>query len=123
MELDQNAEDMVKDLEFKEYLKTIRELSIVETPKTSETVLDKELTRKMNTKKVHEVQTLKTIIDSMPDINTIIDIGGGVGHLSCALISNTDKKSICIDINPELQVTGAKKIKRWFPELTDKIHF
>ncbi len=116
-------ETLVQDKDFKIFLKTIRELTDVEVETTAETPLNPGLLRKLNPKKKHEIQTLKTIVDGLKETSTIIDIGGGVGHLSCALISQSDKRSLCVDINKELQTLGAKKINNWLAEEANQIHF
>ncbi|MBN21745.1 MAG: hypothetical protein CL678_10720 [Bdellovibrionaceae bacterium] len=119
----QPHEDLVKNREFKDYLKKIRHLTQINKLKINETSLKKDLTRKMTDKKQHEVKTLKTLISSNHQYKTIIDIGGGAGHLSCAILNNTNLKSICIDQDLKIQSAGKNRIEKWQPDIKNQIHF
>lgn len=116
-------EELVQDSDFKIYLSQIKALTTLEQLKTQETKLAPEFLRKLNLKKRHEVQTLRSFIDKHSKAQTFIDIGGGAGHLSCALVSDTNRQSICVDMDSQLQLSGLKKIQRWHPQIKNQIHF
>lgn len=113
----------VNDIEFKLYLRQIKTLTDIEKQIIKETQLAPEYLRRLNPKKKHEVQTLRTFIDEHSQTQTLIDIGGGAGHLSCALLGNTDKRSICVDMDSKLQDGGLNKIQKWHPHIKDQIKF
>jgi hypothetical protein len=121
-ECNQNTEH-ISDKNLVSFMNKVKELTTIPVIKVEETQLDQVYKRKMNNKKVHEIQTLKTFIDSNVKINSFIDVGSGAGHLSQALITNSNKISLCIDMNAVFQKIGLDKIKRWLPQLSDKITF
>ena len=114
---------MIEDESFREFISTIQDLTKLSSLDIQETKLPSELLKKLNPKKKHEIQVIKTISDEDQETETIIDIGGGAGHLSCALLQNTQKKSICIDYDSPIQLSGKKKINKWLPHLNDKVSF
>lgn len=105
------------------FMNTVKELIQIPIITANEFKLDQVYKRKMNEKKVHEIQTLKSFIDKNVSVNKFIDIGSGAGHLSQALISDNIKSSTCIDMNHEYQKIGVEKINRWLPHLKDRIKF
>lgn len=79
--------------------------------------------RKMSLKKVHEVQWFLGLFHNS-SISQFFDIGSGMGHLSCALLSDAShRKSLCLDANFQYQLTGREKIKRWSPNLLERLEF
>ena len=113
----------LKSLEFIDFVNKCKELSKVPFKNEYETKLAQNLTRKLTPKKQHEVQTIKTYVGNLKKIESIVDIGSGAGHLSCALVANTKMQSYCLDMNSEFQEQGKKKINHWLPELKEQIHF
>lgn len=113
----------IKSLEFINFIKKCKELSKIPFKNEYETKLSKNLTRKLTPKKRHEVQTIKTYVENLKNIKNIVDIGSGAGHLSCALVANTQKQSFCLDMNSKFQEQGKKKINHWLPGLKEQIHF
>lgn len=115
--------NMVKNPSFKIFLDQIDYLSNIGQLKVNETILPSEYLRKMNIKKRHEIQTLKSLIDSDSQSDYLIDIGGGAGHLSCALLYQNKKESLCLDLNSDLKTSGERKVKRWLPQIEKQIIF
>jgi hypothetical protein len=105
------------------YLVTIGELKNVARLDLIDTFLTPELSRKLNQKKKHEIQKISSFVDSQVQEKQFVDIGGGAGHLSNALVFNNDKSSTCIDMDEKLQSIGRDKIKYWIPENVDSIKF
>jgi len=116
-------EDRVDDPLFKEFVKSVRKLSLLERRSIPEAKLGRSFTLKLNAKKRHEIQTLKTIVDSIPGLETVIDVGGGAGHLSSALLSQSKLRSICIDRDSDLQKSGEDRIRARQSEVSDRIRF
>lgn len=110
-------EDLVISPSFKSYLKSIRTLQELPQSKLGATKLPTEITTKLSQKKSHELALLKTKID-LSKKEKIIDIGGGIGHTSLSAVYNTQKKSLCVDQDPELLKKGVLKLKK-----TDSINF
>lgn len=84
---------------------------------------DNHLYRKMPFKKVHEIKTLIPIIKEVHQAQHIFDFGGGVGHLAQSLAMFCDKKITTFDRDKTLLESGKERIEKYFPELTDKVHF
>lgn len=113
----------LKDQAFIDFVHKCKNLSSIPYKNEYETKLSQNLTRKLTPKKQHEIQTIKTYVNKLSDIKTIVDIGSGAGHLSCALVSENDLESYCLDMNEEFQSQGKIKINHWLPDLKEKIHF
>lgn len=113
----------LKNQDLIDFINQCKELSDIPSLSLIETPLPNHIKRKMSLKKTHEVQSLKSYVDQLKGIDTIIDIGSGVGHLSSALVYNKDLKSYCLDLNTDFQEQGKKKIKQWVPEVKEKITF
>lgn len=123
LEINKNTEK-IKNPEFKSFINQVNTLIKIPQLKLKQTKIDPFLKRKMNAKKVYEIQTLKTLIDPIEKITTFIDIGSGAGHLSSALIVDQPrKKSFCIDLNSEFQSMGKEKLKRWTPDVLTRLQF
>jgi hypothetical protein len=105
------------------FIKTCEELCDIPFLKVDEEKIDGALKRKLTPKKNHEIQTIKSYMRTQNDIDTLVDIGSGAGHLSCALVAGTHLKSYCLDMNKDFQEQGQKKIDYWLPKLRDKIKF
>lgn len=106
------------------FIDQCKSLSNIPYVQTEEIKLQSNLKRKLTPKKVHEIQRIKSYIANFKsDHKTIIDIGSGAGHLSCALVYDQNKHAYCIDMNERFQKQGQKKIDYWLPELKDKMTF
>ena len=103
-------EDLVLNSSFKHFIKTIRDLTELSESEKNELTLPNELRKNLNPKKIHEIEKIKGLVGNISDLSTIIDIGGGVGHLSCSLVYGSNLKSICVDMNEELQISGKKRV-------------
>lgn len=108
--------------ELNSLLSEIKNLIEIPCEDIKESMLDKNLSRKLNPKKKHELSTLKTLFDNS-ETSIVFDIGGGVGHLSNIFVANQDKEAICIDMNKDFIESGKLKIKRWLPSHMDKVKF
>jgi hypothetical protein len=113
----------INDKNLIDFMNIVKELIQLPIITANEFKLDQIYKRKMNEKKVHEIQTLKSFVDKNVSVNKFIDIGSGAGHLSQALIFDNNKSSTCIDMNHEYQKIGIEKINRWLPHLKDRIKF
>ena len=105
-----------------EYFKKAWKLSSIPKLEQSCEKIPQHLSRKMSQKKVHEVSSIHALL-SDKQFSQIIDVGSGAGHLSSILVHDRELKSFCVDMNKEFQEQGVKKLKRWNPELLDKIEF
>jgi hypothetical protein len=113
----------IKDNSFREFIQEIKNLTRLDSLNITETHLPTELLKKLKPKKKHEIQTLKTFFDNQIKYKTIIDIGGGAAHLSCALVHQSNKNSICVDFDEAIQASGKYKIKKWLAYLDDQVEF
>lgn len=124
LELESNySTQRISDIGFIHFIKECEKLCDIPYYNTNETIISNELKRKLTPKKIHEIQNIKSYVATLKDINTIVDIGSGAGHLSCALVDGSDKNSVCIDMDKKLQTSGQKKINLWLSHLKDKIKF
>lgn len=105
-----------------EYFKKAWKLSSIPKLELSCEKIPQHLSRKMSQKKVHEVSSIHALL-SDKQFSQIIDVGSGAGHLSSILVHDRELKSFCVDMNKEFQEQGVKKLRRWNPELLDKIEF
>ncbi|MFT6069233.1 MAG: hypothetical protein ACJAT2_000290 [Bacteriovoracaceae bacterium] len=104
-------EDLVFDQDFKDYLYSIRTLSIIPKSRISKSLLPPELTHGLNQKKIHELSLLKTRVNDSKAM-LIFDIGGGIGHTSLMAVHGTSKRSVCVDQDLKLLDKGMKKLKK-----------
>ncbi len=77
---------------------------------------------RMSVKKIHEVTQISKYLHS-EKLNHIIDIGGGVGHLSQHLIQYNQATATSIDMDPILQEQGKARINRLYSDINDKLEF
>ena len=108
-----------KNEEFKSYLDQIGELSKIEfidIPQHRE--YPSWTFHKVKEKKVHEIQVIISKLKELKNITNyqkIVDIGGGVGHLSRTLAHYHQTPCISLDINKEFQEIGKKRLDK-FPK-------
>lgn len=105
-----------------EFIQTAWQLAEIEEVKLTTEVIPQKLTRKLTPKKLHEISKIKGLLKEK-DVDTIIDVGSGAGHLSSILVYDRSIKSICVDMNSQFQEQGKKKLERWNPELLEKLQF
>ena len=105
-----------------EYFKKAWQLATIPHLNVDTPDIPQKLSRKMSQKKIHEVATIRGFLKDKKMLN-LIDVGSGAGHLSSILVHDRPIKSFCVDMNHEFQQQGLKKLKRWNPELLDKIEF
>lgn len=115
-------EDLVEGPSFKTYLETIRKLSELENREQTPKELGRELNLKISEKKQHELELVKAIVNH-DSYDEIIDVGGGVGYLSCSLLEDSQLKSICIDMNSDLQSAGERFSSKALGEKSQNIKF
>lgn len=116
-------EDMVDDKVLKTYVRRIRELSALDGSNLDPAPLSEKLLRKIKKKKAHELSLVKSLFANGDDYKQILDIGGGAGYLSCALLEEGALTSICLDMNEQVQASGAKFCSNFLGENSDKISF
>lgn len=111
--------------DYLHFQKNINELTTLSTFKACEVKLDSFVARKMSAKKVHEISSLLAYFDhNQISFNSVLDIGGGAGHLSSALCSHYPSlQSIVYDMNEEFMQQAQHKINKWLPRLREKISF
>lgn len=106
--------------QLKSFLRQIIDLTNIPFKEIEKKDLEKNLLRKVTTKKQHEISVLKPFIDSLK-IRSMIDIGAGQGHLSSFIAKKN--QVISIDKDKKLQESGIKRLKKWKPELLENITF
>ncbi len=102
---------------FREFVQTIKELSdIPKIAPAPELPLEMWAFHGVKKKKKHEIQkivpVLKKIRDQRP-FEYVVDIGGGVGHLSRVLSHYHQIPSISIDQNTEFQEIGKERLNKF----------
>lgn len=115
-------EDQVNNVSFKDYLKTIRELSQLPKVERSQQCIPPFLKKGLNRKKEHELALLKNLMDQS-NKEVIFDIGGGVGHTSFLAVHGTSKKAYCLDQDRVLQTKGQKKKENTEALNKEKVEF
>lgn len=108
--------------DFNAFLNEVNHLQAFLKKEISNEKISPYLNRKMTPKKQHELAAVKSQIDD-DSFHTIIDIGGGVGHLSSVLIDEKNIHSYCLDKDEDLLNNGRKRLEKWLPSQQDKISF
>lgn len=120
-ELENNCSLVSQYNEFEILVDEIK--TLVTFPKLEKNSTDSSLVfREMKKKKEHEIMQIKKILENEDEF-TLIDIGGGKGHLSENLIQDKNRFSFCIDQDHTLQISGSKRIGDNNPDNSDKIKF
>ncbi len=68
---------------------------------------------KVGSKKKHEILSLLPLIKKLSNHGQIIDIGGGVGHLSRIIAHYCSKDSLCLEQDQELINLGKKRVSKF----------
>lgn len=109
--------DLLPDHPFKTWLLTLKELSIVpkyEARKIED--LPDWAFNKVKSKKRHEILLIADFLKSLNEkihFAHLVDIGGGVGHLSRVMAHYHNIECISLDINSEFQEIGKKRIEKY----------
>lgn len=102
---------------FHEFTKLIEELSIVEfIPETAEIPLEDWAFQGVKKKKRHEIQKIVPVLKKVKKdshFEYVVDIGGGVGHLSRILSHYHSIASVSIDQNAEFQKIGLLRLQKY----------
>ncbi len=107
----------LKGTSFREFVQTIKELTDI--PKISESPelpLEMWAFHGVKRKKKHEIQKIVPVLKNLRDhrfFDYVVDIGGGVGHLSRVLSHYHQIPSISIDQNTEFQEIGKERLKKF----------
>lgn len=121
--LENNLEaHLIKDESYLHFLKKVRSLREIEKTSLPQQELDKRLKSKISLKKQHEIVA---IADYLKDkvFRRIIDVGSGAAHLSSHLIAYNKILANCIDASNDYQKIGFKKLKKFAPEILDRLTF
>jgi hypothetical protein len=102
---------------FHQFVQTISELTAVENiPETPEYPLEMWAFYGVKKKKRHEIQKIVPVLKRVRDeryFSYVVDIGGGVGHLSRVLSHYHQIPSISLDQNAEFQAIGKERLKKF----------
>jgi hypothetical protein len=102
---------------FEAFMQTIRELTdIAKIPESPEIPLEDWAFNGIKNKKRHEIQKIVPVLKRLRDevnFDYVVDIGGGVGHLSRVLSHYHQIPSISIDQNIEFQNIGRERLKKY----------
>lgn len=109
--------EKIKGTSFHQFMQEIQELSHVEfIPESPEYPLENWAFHGVKKKKNHEIQKIVPVLKRLRDernVNYVVDIGGGVGHLSRVLAHYHQIPSISLDQNAEFQAIGRERLKKF----------
>lgn len=109
--------EKIKGTSFQAFMQSIKELSDIPTiPDVPELPLEDWAFQGVKKKKRHEIQKIVPVLKKIRDekkFDYIVDIGGGVGHLSRVLSHYHSIPSISIDQNTEFQNIGRKRLQKY----------
>ncbi len=113
---------------FYELLKTITALIPSEELKSSSAgiLLEKSKLIKIKNKKKHEIEQILGHIQQLQKerkFENAIDLGGGIGNLARFIAEECQLPCSSIDNNKDLQESGISRLKRYYPQLLDKVTF
>lgn len=107
----------INDSSLMNFLNELDELcQIKEIPKVPELPLENWAFHGVKKKKKHEIQRITPVLKSLKDkklFDCVVDIGGGVGHLSRVLSHYHQIPSISIDQNLEFQNIGKERLNKF----------
>ena len=102
---------------FREFVQTIKKLTdIPKIPYSPELPLEMWAFHGVKRKKKHEIQKIVPVLKELRDqkhFDYVVDIGGGVGHLSRVLSHYHQIPSISIDQNSEFQAIGKERLQKF----------
>lgn len=106
---------ILQDGKLKELIKEIDSLTVIEKKEFIGEDYEPLLWQKIKGKKKHEIESiiphLKNL-NSQKKLKSIVDIGGGVGHLAKVCSYKIDCPAICLDMDEKLQEIGKKQISK-----------
>ena len=105
------------------FLSKISELTSFETLSKGSYELPQHLNRRVDLKKKHELEQIRSLCEQLNGVETIVDIGGGAGHLSSTLVDDKDRLAYCLDRNDKFQAQGKVRLRKWTPKNLEKISF
>ncbi|MBY0415186.1 MAG: SAM-dependent methyltransferase [Bdellovibrionales bacterium] len=109
--------EKIKGTSFEAFVQTIKKLTEVDfIPETPEYPLEAWAFHGIKKKKHHEIQKIVPVLKRIRDdlkFDYVVDIGGGVGHLSRVLSHYHQIPSISIDQNSEFQKIGKERLNKF----------
>ncbi len=99
----------LKNTPIQSFIEEVRSLCSFPLSLKIKSALSKDLLRGMREKKAHEISLLVPYLGELANkysFSHIVDIGGGVGHLSRILTNNFPIRCICLDHDKTLQNKG-----------------
>ncbi len=118
----------ITNTSFKDYLSTIMDLSYVEYEEIPEEIKYPSWAfHKVKQKKVHEIQVISHLLKNIKDVSgfkKVVDIGGGVGHMSRTLAHYHGIPCVSLDINKDFQDIGKKRLQKFpLPKNANEVEF
>lgn len=109
--------EKIKGTSFDLFMQTIKTLSAIPfTPEVPELPLEDWAFQGVKKKKRHEIQKIVPVLKKVRDesqFEYVVDIGGGVGHLSRVLSHYHGIPSISIDQNSDFQEIGKMRLQKF----------
>lgn len=112
----------IKSESFLSFLAEAKSLMNLPFDYAVKTKLAPQLKRKLSKKKEYEIARICDFLEDK-DFTTLIDVGGGIGHLAMSVANLHPINVFCFDQDQALQKTGEEKISRWMPELHENFKF
>ena len=107
----------IEGTSFHHFMQTLMELTNIDfIPDTPEYPLEDWAFHGVKKKKRHEIQKIVPVLKRVRDekkFQYVVDIGGGVGHLSRVLSHYHQIPSISLDQNAEFQAIGRERLKKF----------
>ncbi|MBC75907.1 MAG: hypothetical protein CME64_07815 [Halobacteriovoraceae bacterium] len=108
---------------LQEFLSKVSKLTSFESASKGRYKLPQHLNRRVDLKKKHELEQIRSLCDELNAVKTIVDIGGGAGHLSSTLVDEKARFAYCLDRNEKFQKQGEDRLSKWTPNNFEKIKF
>lgn len=109
--------EKIKDTSFSHFMQKARELSFIpEIEESPELVIEQWAFNGVKEKKRHEIQKIVPVLKKAKEMKCfeyVVDIGGGVGHLSRVLSHYHSIPSISLDRNREFQKIGEARLAKY----------
>lgn len=115
--------DNISNQDLAQFIQQCQALSELPKIETGEFDFHPFLKRKLTPKKEHEIKKIGALL-KQSKYNKLIDIGSGAGHLSSALLSESETlESLCVDANQDFQKIGIEKLQRYKPDILERLKF